>query len=269
MSTIILTGKPIAITGASSGIGRATALACARAGMPVALGARRQDRLDALVSEIHAAGGRAIAVQMNVDLESDCRMLIDRTVESFGSIYSVFANAGFGLEGAACDLTNDQWLAIMQTNFWGTLFTVRPAVQRMLTAGAGHVLICSSCVSKVGLPLHSAYSATKAMQDHLGRAMRIELAPKGIQVSTIHPVGTVSEFSDQTAQRSGGTRKAVRTPDRLKQTPETVAAAIVACLGKPRGEVWTSATMRLALAAMTAFPGLGDWYLARRLRKHQ
>ncbi|MEK6702021.1 MAG: SDR family oxidoreductase [Planctomycetota bacterium] len=269
MPPINLTDKPIAITGASSGIGRATALACARAGMPVVLGARRLDRLEALVAEIKGAGGRAIAVAMNVDLESDCRMLIDRTVESFGGIYSVFANAGFGLEGAACELTNKQWLEIMQTNFWGTVFTVRPAVERMLAAGKGHVLICSSCVSKVGLPLHSAYSATKAMQDHLGRAMRIELAPKGIHVSTVHPIGTVSEFSDKTAELSGGTRKAIRTPDRMKQTADVVAAAVVRCLRRPRGEVWTSTRMRLALAAMTAFPELGDWYLARRLRSRQ
>lgn len=269
MPPINLTNKPIAITGASSGIGRATALACARAGMPVVLGARRLDRLDALVEEIKGVGGRAIAVAMNVDDEGECRMLIDRTVDTFGSIYSVFANAGFGLEGAANELTNEQWLAIMLTNFWGTVFTVRPAVERMLAAGGGHVVICSSCVSKVGLPLHSAYSATKAMQDHFGRAMRIELAPKGIHVSTVHPIGTSSEFSQKTAENSGGTRKAIRTPERMKQSPEVVAAAIVRCLQRPRGEVWTSTTMRLALAAMTAFPGLGDWYLSRRLRRHQ
>src|SRR5207237_1833907 len=92
-----LTGKPIAITGASSGIGRATAIACARAGMPVAVGARRADRLESLSAEIAAAGGRAIAVQMDVDKPEDCQRLIDRTIGAFGSIYAVFANAGFGL----------------------------------------------------------------------------------------------------------------------------------------------------------------------------
>src|SRR5882724_761167 len=125
---IDLTGKPIAITGASSGIGRATAIACAAAGMPVALGARRVEKLESAVREITAAGGRAIAVPTDVDKPEDCRRLVDRTVAEFGSIYAVFANAGYGFEKAMADTTDAELRAIFETNFFGTMNTIRPAM---------------------------------------------------------------------------------------------------------------------------------------------
>lgn len=269
MASIDLSGKPIAISGASSGIGRATALACAKAGMPVVVGARRLDRLEAVVAEIKAAGGRALAVACDVDQEADCRRLVETTVEAFGSIYAVFANAGFGLEGPVHELTDAQLEGIIRTNFFGTLWTVRPALAHMRKAGAGHVLICSSCVSKMGLPFHAAYSASKAMQDHIGRAMRIELAGEGIHVSTLHPIGVRTEFSERVAQKAGGQRQAVRTPESMKQPPEHIAALVVASLRRPRGEIWTHLPTRLGMGLLTMLPGLADWYLARRLRRQQ
>jgi short-subunit dehydrogenase len=269
MPTIDLSGKPIAITGASSGIGRATALACAKAGMPVVVGARRVDLLDALVGEIRAAGGQAEAVACDVDKPEDGERLTARTIEAFGSIYSVFANAGFGLEGAVADLTMEQWDSIIRTNFYGTLHTISPALKAMRAAGSGHILICSSCVSKVGLPFHSAYSATKAMQDHVGRALRLELEGSGIHVSTLHPIGVSTEFSARVAERAGGKRTAVRTPDSMKQTPQFVASRVLDSLRKPVGEIWTHLPTRLAMGVLTMMPGIGDWYLARRLKKQR
>lgn len=269
MPSTDLAGRPIAITGASSGIGRATALACAKAGMPVVVGARRLDRLESLVAEIRAAGGRAEAVVCDVDQEADCRRLVETAVQKFGSIYAVFANAGFGLEGAADELTDEQLHGIIRTNFFGTMWTVRPALEHMRRAGRGHVLICSSCVSKMGLPFHAAYSATKSMQDHFGRALRIELADQGIHVSTLHPIGVSSEFSERVAQKAGGRRQAVRTPESMKQPPEYIASLVVACLRRPRGEVWTHLPTRLGMGLLTMLPGLADWYLARRLRRQR
>lgn len=267
MPTIDLAGKPIAITGASSGIGRATAIAAARAGMPVVLGARRLDKLQEVADQITAQGGRAVAHAVDVDDPESSAAFVRRGIEAFGGLYSVFANAGYGLEGSVQHVTDEQLRAIIQTNFWGTLNVIRPALPHLLERRQGHVLICSSCVSKVGLPLHSAYSLTKAMQDHIGRAMRIELLGTGVHVSTVHPIGTLTEFSARTADRSGGVRKALRTPKSMMQPPELVADRIVRCLRRPIGEVWTSTTMRLSLGLLTAFPSVGDWYLARRLRR--
>lgn len=258
-----LRGLPIAITGASSGIGYVTALACARAGMPVALAARREDRLHALAGRIEREGGRAVAVACDVTRPADCGRLVERSVAEFGSLYAVFANAGYGVEGQVHELPDAAWRDIFEVNFWGTLNTIRPALGAMLAAGRGHVLICSSVVSKMGIPTLSAYTATKAAQDHVGRAMRIELAGR-VQVSTVHPIGTDTEFSAVVTKQSGDRPRTARSPEGFRQTPQQVADAIVRCLRRPRGEVWTSTGARLLAALGVAAPGFADWVLRRR-----
>lgn len=265
--TVELRDRPIAITGASSGIGRATAVACARAGMLVAAAARREDRLKDLVTEIRGFGGRAIAVACDVVNPGECTALVDRTIAEFGSIYSVFANAGYGIEKPINDMTDEEWRSILETNFFGTLSTIRSALPAMLKAGTGHVLICTSCVSKIALPRFGAYTATKAAQDHVGRALRLELSGTGVHVSTVHPIGTTTEFQEVSALKSGRGTPASHTPRMFLQTPERVAGAVVACLRRPRPEVWTSHATRLLFALGIAFPRLADGALARTYRK--
>jgi short-subunit dehydrogenase len=230
--------------------------------MPVAAGARRADRLEALVAEITAAGGRAIAVPCDVDRPEHCARLIDQTVTEFGSVYCVFANAGYGLERAVARTTDAQMRAIFETNFFGTLNTIRPALPRMLEARAGHILVCSSCLAKLAVPQFGAYCATKAAQDHIARALRIELHGSGVFVSGVYPIGTTTEFRD-VAREAGGYGKGVHTPKAFVQPPERVANAIVRCLRRPRPEVWTSAAARLAFAVGVALPRTADWALRR------
>lgn len=264
-----LTGKPIAITGASSGIGRATALACARVGMPVALGARRLDRLEGVAEEIRGAGGKAIARATDVNDPASCRALIEATVSEFGSIYAVFANAGYGFEGAMHELDDGELRGIFETNFWGTINTCRPALEHFMKAGRGHVLICSSCIAKIGIPYYGPYCATKAAQNLIGRAMRHELAPLGVHVSTVHPVGTRTEFFDVSSQRTRGPSALDQGSGRFMQPPERVANAIVACLRRPKTEVWTSWTTRWAFGLMNAFPRIADVVLNIHAKKQR
>lgn len=260
---IDLKAKPIAITGASSGIGLITALECARAGMPVVLAARRADRLSDAVARITKEGGRAVAVTADVSDEADCRRVIATTVAEFGSIYAVFANAGYGLEGPLHEMTEFDLRQIFETNVWGTVHVVRAALEHMLPARSGHVLICSSCASKIGIPYFSAYSATKAVQDHFARGMRIELASTGIHVSSVHPIGTSTEFFDVAAARSVKPSMVARQASWMRQRPERVAKAIVRCLRKPRGEVWTSVLTRTGMGLSTLVPQLTDWAMLR------
>jgi len=261
-----LSGLPIAIAGASSGIGAATAIACADAGMPVVLGARRYDKLSALAAKIHDTGGRAVAVECDVTDRDACAQLIERTVDEFGSIYAIFANAGYGFEGSVLGTPEADQRAIFETNFWGTLNVIRPAAARMIEAGAGHILICSSCLSKIGIPYYAHYCASKACQDLYGRALRAELAPAGVHVSTVHPVGTSTEFSDKAAERNPGARLAGRGSNRFEQPPERVARAIVGCLRKPKSEVWTS-PLQYALALSGLTPTFRDNLILRRARR--
>jgi len=270
MPRINLTDKPIAIAGASSGIGAVTARACAAAGMPVAIGARRVDRLRALADEIQQGGGRAIAVECDVNDPDACRGLIDATEAAFGPLFGAFANAGYGYEGSVLSEDEDRALRdIFETNIWGSLHVIRPAIERLRANGrGGHVLMCSSCLSKLGVPFYGAYSATKAVQDHLGRALRAELAREGIAVSTVHPIGTRTEFFDQAATRSESGSLAFPTPDAVRQPPEKVARAIVRRLRKPRGgEVWTSLGARTMFATANMLPGVTDGIMRRVVRK--
>jgi short-subunit dehydrogenase len=264
---IDLRGRPIAIAGASSGIGRATAIACARAGMPVVLGARRVEKLEAVAAEIRAGGGQATALAVDVIRPEDCRALVEATRERFGSVYAAFANAGYGIESPVRETSDQAFRDILETNFFGTLNLVRPALELMLAAGQGHILICSSCLSKVGVPFYGAYSASKACQDHIARALRAEVAGSGVRVSSVHPIGTRTEFFQEADRRSGGRSFAIHTPERFMQRPERVARAIVACLRRPRGEVWTSTSTRLAFAAAVAFPAVADWAMRSFVRK--
>ncbi len=269
MGGINLRDRPIAITGASSGIGAATAAACAAAGMPVVIGARRVDKLEALAARIRTAGGRCLVVECDVTRPEDCRRLVDETVRAYGSLYAVFANAGYGISKPIHQQTDKEVRDIFETNFFGTLSTIRPALDVMLRnpgPNKGHVLICSSCLAKMALPGGGAYSATKAAQNHIGRAMRLELRPQGIEVSTVHPIGTRTEFFDTKQVRQGTPVVLDVPPSLFMQSPEFVAACVLRCLRRSRPEVWTGwkgLAVRLVMAKAMVFPAAADFFLRR------
>lgn len=264
---IDLPGKPIIITGASSGIGAAAAIACARQGMPVALFARHEDKLNEIKERIECAGGRAIVVCGAVEDVDANHELIARTQEAFGEIYSVIANAGYGLEAECATVDLDAVRAIFEVNFYGSMNLVQPMVARFRQRGTGHAMMVSSGLSKIGLPYYGAYCATKAAQDHFCRAMRLELRGSGVHVSSVHPVLTKTGFHEAAARHSGGKLKISRSAN--MQTPERVADAIVRCLKKPKGEVWTSWVSRIGLGASVMMPGLTDWSLSKMVDKHR
>lgn len=231
------------------------------------LAARREQKLRDVVREIKESGGRAAAVACDVDDPDQCVRLVAETIDRFGSIYSIFANAGYGVEKPIHEMSDAEIRGIFETNFFGTINTIRPALPHLLAARRGHVLICSSCLARAAMPLVGAYSATKAAQDHIARAMRIELKPRGVNVSSVHPIGTTTEFFDQMAAKRGSPaadHSIERTPRFLLQPPSRVADAVVACLRSPRPEVWTSWIARLGFAAVDFAPRLVDSMLSRR-----
>lgn len=264
---IPLPTKPVIITGAATGIGRATAIACAHAGMPVVLTGRREDRLRAAAATL-PAGAKFIVVPGDVTNQDDCRRAVDECLNAFGSLYAVFANAGYGYEGPMHEMTEEQVRAIFETNFFGTLNTLRPAIPRLIEQRAGHILVCSSCVARFALPFYGAYSATKAAQHHIGRAMRLELKPYNVFVSTVHPVGTRTEFFDVVADQSGASSLVQHSPDMFIQPPSKVAKAVVRCLKRPRPEVWTNQFVRLGMALSGAIPRTADLFINRMVDDH-
>jgi short-subunit dehydrogenase len=263
-----LRDKVAIITGGSSGIGAATARAMAAEGMRLVLAARRADRLKAVEGEIQARGGRVVTVETDVAASGASASLLDAAERAFGGFDVVFANAGYGFEKAHHETTEEALRHIFEVNFFASTDLVTQASRRLIQRGSpGHMLMCSSCLAKFTIPYFGAYAATKAAQSMMCRAMRFELEPHGIEVSSVHPVTTVTEFFEEAARRSGRDAAGRKVPDHAPrffvQPPERVARAIVACLKRPRSEVWTSLSIRLAAGVITACPGLFDFACRR------
>jgi len=264
-----LEGKTLIVTGASSGIGAATAKRAAQAGMAVALGARRRDRLEALAEAIEQAGGQACVCVGDVGRDEDVSRLVETAWKAFGRVDAIFANAGYGRCVDVEAMADADVRAMFETNFHGTLRLIRAAAPRMRQTGVGeegtpglrHVVICSSAASLIGMPGYGVYSATKAAQHAIADALRVELEREGFKVSSVHPIGTRTEFFDHATQGAG---RGLNTPEAFMQSPERVARLIVRALRRPRSEVWPSTVSRLALCAGRAFSPLGD-RLARQI----
>ena len=258
-----LQGKSILITGASSGIGKAVALAAAKAGMRVALAARGLEALEALAQQINDGGGKAIAIPCDVCDVQNVQTLFEQTLENFGQLDVCFANAGYGIFGRIEETTDQQIRDMFETNFFGTVRCLKQAVPIMRKQGHGHILVCSSACSEISLPMYGYYGATKAAQDSIAGALRAELSDTKIEVSSVHPIGTHTGFFDQVAKHAGKDSVGLNTPEAMMQKPEYVAKKILKCIAKPHPEVWPHWPTRYGVALATAFPGLAKYALKK------
>ena len=185
------------ITGASTGIGAAVARRAAAAGYRVALAARSQDKLDALASEL-GGDGRALAQATDVTKWEDNERLAQATLDSFGRIDVVFANAGFGAKRGFLEETPEHWRDMVLTNVLGCAYTIRatlPAVRESV----GHFLLTSSVAGRVALP-GSLYSSTKWAVTGMGQSLRGELDGSGVRVTLIEPGMVDTPFFDNRPQ---------------------------------------------------------------------
>jgi len=229
-----LTGTVVAITGATAGIGRAAARQLVAKGAKVALGGRRSERLDELVAELGA--DNAVGVVMDVRVPADNARLVAAAVEKWGRLDSVVPNAGIGMYGGILDKTDDELAEMMDTNYAGTVWTVRAAVPTLLEAGGGDIVIVSSVAGFRGGEDEAVYAGTKHAQVGLAGSLDRELREKGIRVTLICPAGTATEF----AVGAGRVEDDPRFANWL--TAEDVAHAIVSTLEQPRSlrtAIWT------------------------------
>jgi len=175
------------VTGASSGIGEATAECLAAAGFAVAAAARSREPLDALVERIERTGGRAIAVPTDVADDAACRALVDRTFEAFGRVDVLVNNAGFSLSAALEQMSRDDLRRTFEVNLFGGLHLTSLLVPRMRDQGGGRVINISSLASRVPAPLAVAYAATKGALESATDCLRLELAPWNIELCLVVP----------------------------------------------------------------------------------
>jgi short-subunit dehydrogenase len=246
------------ITGASSGIGRAAALACAREGMRVVLGARRMDRLQEAVAAIQRAGGKARALQTDVTQPKDVKRLMDEAVSAFGRLDILVNNAGLGYFGRLESMPMEEIRHLFEVNVMGTIYGIQAAVPIMRSQRAGHIINISSVLGKRATPGSAIYSATKFAQVALSESLRLELADAGIDVSVICPVSTTTEFFTVATARS----PMKHDPAGPVYSAEQVAEVIVRCARRPRAEVMVYPPVRLMVVLNAVWPGLMDRALA-------
>ena len=191
-----LAGKVALVTGASSGIGAATALALAQAGATVAVSARRADRLAGLVAQIEAAGGKALALPGDMAVEADALKTVEDTVAKLGRVDILINSAGVMSSGGVENADLADYRRVMDINLMGTLYTCSAAVPHMLAQGGGDIVTISSLAGRKGGPFTSAYSASKHAVNAMTDAMRQELGDRNIRVTILMPGATATEVGD-------------------------------------------------------------------------
>jgi len=246
--------KVIAITGASAGIGRATALRLARDGASLVICARRGDRLDAVARDIAGAGGRALAIAADVTREDDMQQVVQAAVDRFGALDVMMCNAGFGIAGTIEEISPSEMRQLIDVNYLGTYYAARAALPVFRRQQRGHLVVVSSIVGKRGVPFMGAYAATKFAQVGLAESMRTELVGSGIHVTVVYPVSTPTEFHE-VLERASGAQTESRGP---KQPVEEVADAIARAIAHPVPELYPYWKSRGLVWLNAVAPGLCD-----------
>ncbi len=260
-----LKGRVAVITGGSSGIGRATAVALAREGIRVALGARRLDRLAEVVEGIRKAGGEATALQTDVTEASQVARLVSAAASQFGRLDVVINNAGIGHFAPVESIAVAEARRLFEVNVLGTLYGIQAALPIMRGQRSGHIINVSSVVGKRATPGQGVYAATKSAQIALSESLRLEVGRAGIRVTVICPVSTTTEFFAVAASRSP-----LRfSPMGPVYSAEQVAKKILRAIRHPRPEVIVYPPARLMVILNACAPRLLDRILGvywRRMR---
>ena len=193
-----LTGKVAIVTGASSGIGRATAKLFAQQGAKVIVSARRQHELDSLVAEITAAGGEATALSGDVTNESYAKALVELAEREYGGLDVAFNNAGIlGASGSTTDITLEAWNNTINTNLSSAFLGAKYQIPAMLKTGGSLIFTSSFVGHTVGFPQKAAYAASKAGVIGLTKALAAEYGANAIRVNALVPGGTITPMADE------------------------------------------------------------------------
>ena len=248
--------KTVIITGASSGIGAATARAFAAAGATVVLAARDEARLNTLARDL---GGRSLVVPTDIANSRMIEELVDKTIAAFGAIDIVINNAGVGLAAPVAELKAEVFRKALEVDLFGPLVLTQAALPHMRRRGRGQLIYVSSVVGLRALPYLGGYAAAKAALDRLTESLRVELRGSGVAVTLVRPGTTRTGFAEH---RLGSGRERRRVTARAA-TPEQVARAILrAAVREPR-VAYVSWADRLTVSFSLLAPRLGVWRRGR------
>jgi short-subunit dehydrogenase len=269
-------GRVAIVTGASSGIGAATAQALAAAGAHVVLAARRTDRLEQLARELSAAyGAKAEVLTTDMSRREQVEQLVDHTLHSHRRIDILVNNAGVGLQGDVADLPERELRYLFDVNLFGPQLAMQAVIPQMRRQGEGAIANISSILAKVTLPSlgmvgsSAGYTGSKAALHALSLAARMELANAGIRVVTVLPGVTRSEFNEQFLVSEAGVHSPVDTPARPRGSllgitpPERVAQAVLRGIERNQREAYVTWKDRLFVWGAQVAPGLFERSMIR------
>lgn len=264
-------GRTAIVTGASSGIGRETALELANRGANVVLAARNRERLESLATDIAPMRGRSLVVATDVTDRLAVQVLVRRAAEEFGSVDILVNCAGVGLYAPIAGGSLDNMRHVFDVNFWGAVYCIQAAVPYMLAGGGGHIVNVSSVAGRIAPPYMGIYAATKFALVALSDSLRTELAGSGVGVTTVYPGFTQTPFTEHMIQEVD----APSIPPFMRfADPALVARRIVQAIRWGLRDAYVSAEDLLAVGVNTVAPHLVDLVLrglwarpTRRLRQ--
>jgi NAD(P)-dependent dehydrogenase (short-subunit alcohol dehydrogenase family) len=260
-----IAGKVVVVTGASSGIGRATALAFAVRGARLVLASRHEPALREVADQCHRLGASTLVVPTDVRDEAAVKLLASRAAETFGGIDAWVNNAGVYLLGRFEDVPGDAFRQLLDTNLFGYVHGARAALPHLRASGGGVIVNVASLASGVGLPQETAYASSKAAVRAFSESLRQELRADGIDVVTILPATIDTPLIDHGANFSGlGAR-----PLQPVHGPESVAATIVARVARPRPEAVVGTLAHASRLLRTVLPASTFERLATRQAERQ
>jgi NAD(P)-dependent dehydrogenase (short-subunit alcohol dehydrogenase family) len=198
-SSFAFAGKVALVTGATSGIGRATALALAAAGAKVVLSGRREAEGLAAVAEIEKAGGIAAFFRADASRETEVAALVDFTVRTYGRLDLAFNNAGMEHAGPTADITEADYRRVFDLNVWGVLAALKHEIPAMLKTGGGAIVNTTSGLGHIGMPGVQIYTGSKHAVEGITKSVALEYARQGIRVNAVAPAAIETEMFDRFA----------------------------------------------------------------------
>ncbi|MHB1417864.1 MAG: SDR family oxidoreductase [Chloroflexota bacterium] len=253
----------IVVVGASTGIGRAAALALARKGARVVVAARGERNLAELTGQIAGEGGTAYAVPTDVTDLTQVRHLLEETVNQFGRVDTWVNCAAITVFGTVRNTDVGEFRQLMEVNYMGQVHGVKLALPLMLQQGGGTIILVGSVESKRGIALQAAYSASKAAIVAFAQALRQELHGTPVRVCTVLPSSIDTPFYEHARSKEGYKPR----PFPPYYSPEEVAKAIVGCAERPRRTTIVGAAGAALIIADHVVPGLIDVALGRLARR--
>ena len=258
----------VLITGGTSGIGRACALAFGRAGYQVAITGRNQARLDETAQELAAAGIAHLTVQADVGDEAAAARAVQDTVARFGRLDVLLNNAGLSMRAKFAEADLSVIKQLMQTNFFGTVFSTKFALPHLL-ASKGSIVGISSIAGYRGLPGRTGYSASKFAMNGFLEALRTELLPDGIHVLTAAPGFTASNIRQAALAADGSAQGESPRNEGAMMSSETVAAEILQAVRQRRRTLTLTGLGKLTVFLNKWLPALSDKLVFNNFRKEE